>query len=497
MSNILSLSSPKAEMFFLKEESYINFDLPSYFNFSNLLSNLSKELKENPLENINRANNEDGVNYKLLKNKDGKYGWRPLQIIHPVLYVSLVHKITKEENWNLIKNRFEYFKESNCVECMSLQVISKVRKLDKAKQVINWYKHVEQKSLALGLEYNYIFETDIENCYCSIYTHSVAWALHNKSFIKSGSNRRDPTLIGNIIDKHIQGMSYGQTNGIPQGSALMDFIAEIVLGYTDTLLAKKLEGIDKSKYRIIRFKDDYRIFVNNPQIGENILKSLSEVLSDLGISLNTQKTKYSNNIIQDSIKSDKLYYITQGNQNDDIQQELIIIYSIAQKFPNSGTVDKALQKLYTKLQKQKNIKSDIHVLISIIVNIALCSPRTYGISSAILSKFINYLNSNREKKEIIEKILKKFSQKPNTGHLQLWLQRISIKLDRTLDYKENLCKVVQDTNSEIKVWNSDWLDSSDLKEIISSSLIINESEISKLDPIIQNKEVMLFRQIYS
>jgi hypothetical protein len=29
----------------------------------------------------------------------------------------------------------------------------------------------------------------------------------------------------------MQGMNYGQTNGIPQGSVLMDFIAEMVLGF--------------------------------------------------------------------------------------------------------------------------------------------------------------------------------------------------------------------------------------------------------------------------
>lgn len=37
------------------------------------------------------------------------------------------------------------------------------------------------------------------------------------------------------------GMQYGQTNGIPQGSVLFDFIAEIVLGYADLLLYEDLQ----------------------------------------------------------------------------------------------------------------------------------------------------------------------------------------------------------------------------------------------------------------
>ena len=36
--------------------------------------------------------------------------------------------------------------------------------------------------------------------------------------------------------------------------------------------------------------DDYRIFVQSPQIGEAILKSLTEVLIDLGLKLNASKT---------------------------------------------------------------------------------------------------------------------------------------------------------------------------------------------------------------
>ena len=55
-------------------------------------------------------------------------------------------------------------------------------------------------------------------------------------------------------------MSYGQTNGIPQGSALMDFVAELVLCYIDSLLSEQIEGIEKSEYKIIRYRDDYRIF---------------------------------------------------------------------------------------------------------------------------------------------------------------------------------------------------------------------------------------------
>lgn len=46
----------------------------------------------------------------------------------------------------------------------------------------------------------------------------------------------------------------------------MDFIAEIVLGYADTQLAEKMEKENITRYQILRYRNDYRIFVNNPQL---------------------------------------------------------------------------------------------------------------------------------------------------------------------------------------------------------------------------------------
>ena len=46
MKNILSLSAKEAKEFFLKEESYFNGDLPSYFKFDCLLAKISKKLTE-------------------------------------------------------------------------------------------------------------------------------------------------------------------------------------------------------------------------------------------------------------------------------------------------------------------------------------------------------------------------------------------------------------------------------------------------------------------
>lgn len=109
-----------------------------------------------------------------------------------------------------------------------------------------------------------MFVTDITNCYCAIYTHTIAWALMGKEQAKEKRNKSG--LLGNIIDNYMQGMQYGQTNGIPQGSTLSDFIAEIVLAYADKLLSERLNTNGISNYHIVRYRDDYRIFAIQKRI---------------------------------------------------------------------------------------------------------------------------------------------------------------------------------------------------------------------------------------
>ncbi len=148
-----------------------------------------------------------------------------------------------------------------------------------------------------------MFHTDVVDCYPSIYTHSIAWSLHGRK--KAKERRGDNSLIGNKIDGLIQDMRCGQTNGIPQGSVLMDLIAEMILGYADYDLSRKLKEDDfKGDYQILRYRDDYRIFTKNPLDGEKILRSLAQVIMGLGMKLHPQKTHASEQLIWSSIKQD-------------------------------------------------------------------------------------------------------------------------------------------------------------------------------------------------
>ena len=495
--NILNLSFKEACEFFLDTQIYSTIDMPRYINFNKILNDVDNVLNDKNLSDFfdttNRPENCENVNYTLLSNKDGKYAWRPLQLIHPALYISLVHKITEKQNWETICKKFKEYSENNNIQCFSIPIESQKNEKDKGKQILNWWLEIEQKSIESFLDYDYIFETDITDCYGSIYTHSISWALHTKPIAKE--QRDDPSLIGNIIDKHIQQMQNGQTNGIPQGSVLMDFIAEMVLGYADTLLSERIhkENINEG-YFILRYRDDYRLFVNNPQIGEMIIKLLTETLYELGLKINSSKTRITNSLVQSSLKSDKLHWITKVKKDENLQKHLLIIHNHAIEYPNSGTVSRALDEYYRHIVNLKKLNEPL-TLIAIIIDIALLCPRTYPVCSAIISKLLSLIKNKKNEREIIiEKIMKKFNKVPNTGHLQVWLQRITLSSLKEIKYEESLCKLVDGEKPDI--WNNSWISSNNLKKSVNPENIIDKDIITKLSTIISVEEIELFTKFY-
>jgi hypothetical protein len=503
MEEIIELSRDEAREFFLQGESYCEFDTPSYFDFEPLLNDVWDEISGSELHcyyksidspegepNAIRPNRCEGVNFTLLQNKDGRFAWRPLELIHPVLYVDLVQDVASA--WNLIQKRLSYFQSISTIEARGLPVRkSEEDKSDKAATVKKWWKTIELSSIELALEYDYIFHTDITDCYGSIYTHSIPWALHTKEAAKA--RRRDDSLVGNRIDWTLQKMNHGQTNGIPQGSQIMDFIAEIVLGYADIRLYRRLKKENLTEYKILRYRDDYRIYTNNPQKGEEILKHLTEVLLDLNMELSSGKTYDSEDVIQGSIKPDKMDWVLSKQEQKSFRKQLLLIHDFSKEHPNSGMLKKALDDFFDRLTNLSSTLDHPVVLISILTDIAYRNPKVYPYFAAISSKLLYHLDSTEERREVISKIDDKFRKLPNTNHLSMWLQRITLCSEIDYEYDEDICRKVVD--SSVEIWNSDWLEG-DPKEAVVGTSIVDEDKIEELPPQIQGEEVKLFSSDY-
>lgn len=490
--SILDLTHGEARTFLLKPECYCSLDLPPYIVFGDLINGVHEVLDGKKLTDFRQSNprDHDDVNYTILHNKDGKYAWRPFQLIHPALYVSLVHAITEEASWKLIRDRFREFTANDKIHGLSLPVVSFSDEKDRAGQVSHWWHEVEQRSIELSLDYDYLIETDITDCYGAIYTHTIAWALHTKSEAKKKENRTNPNLIGNVIDWHIQDMRHGQTNGIPQGSVLMDLIAEMVLGLADLELSKDLQNADITDYRILRYRDDYRVFVNSPQVGEAIVKLITERTAGLGLKLSSAKTKASNDVVRASIKSDKLAWMARKQSGKNLQKHLLIIHDHATNFPNAGSLVIALNDYHKRVLRVTSTSEIPQPLIAIMVNIACRNPRAYAICAAIISKLLSFIESHDERLAIAARIRKKFSQIPNTGHMQIWLQRVTLPLDRDINYEEAVCRLVA-ANPE-RLWNSDWISLKALKTAVDATKIVATTTRDKIDPVIPLKEVEMF-----
>ena len=517
--SIIDLSAEDARRFFMKQESYCNIGLPRYFNFQKLLDLILEKFeirKYNCINDITQNKKPQyvpDVNYKFFQNKDGRFSWRPLQIINPVIYVYLVKEITEESNWELIVERFKEFSANEKITCYSLPHINHTLQADTADTIMNWWEDIEQQSISLAMDYNYLIVTDISECYASIYTHSITWAMCGKSIAKEKIQNKQRKLtdidekrykLGDDIDEILRAMSYNQTNGIPQGSVIMDFIAEMVLGYVDLELSERLlkEPIS-GDYKILRYRDDYRIFGESQEDVVKIAKALTEELSNLNLKLNTQKTLLTQDIICGSIKPDKLYYITrdfkrleESNTPYTLQKHLLRINHLAQKYPNSGSLQKAMDNFFKRICNGEKLDlfkeaDSFEVLISIATNIAYNNPKVYKQFVGIVGKILSYEDDRSNKDKIIQKIIDKFNQLPNVGYMELWLQRLTIKESRRKGFSDKLCKYAAGESTVI--WDIGWL-KQNFKKIVESVSFIDEDEINKLPDSIEYEEIEAFNR---
>lgn len=164
--------------------------------------------------------------------------------------------------------------------------------------------------------------------------------------------------IANNIQKYLRAFQQGRNIGIPQGSAIFDFVGEIILGYSDLLLHESIQKANiTSDYEIIRYRDDYRIFCNDKDVLEKISYILQHVLESLNFRMNSSKTKISESIVTDSIKPDKLAYIyntpifnKKGCDFDSFEKHLLYILMFARKFPDSGSIKTMLSDIDNRIK---------------------------------------------------------------------------------------------------------------------------------------------------
>lgn len=126
----------------------------------------------------------------------------------------------------------------------------------------------------------YVVKADISQCFPSIYTHAIAWALAGKQNAKCDRTDR---LWYNKIDQACQKMRNGETHGIMIGPHSSNLLSEIILTSVDKVLREK-------GYDYIRNIDDYTCYVENREKAETFLVDLNHELREFDLSINHRKT---------------------------------------------------------------------------------------------------------------------------------------------------------------------------------------------------------------
>ncbi len=491
--NILNLDAEEAMEFFMKSEQYHGFELPEYFVFDDLLKFVRETIAETPYEECltDGINPEDllNVNLNILLNKDGRYAVRPIILANPYLYYFLVRELCNKDHWEIVMSLFEKFRVPHITPC-ALPIIPKPKEsFHKSTTILNWWSSMEQRSIELSLEYRYMFVTDITNCYGSVNPQAFDWAFSLKG---TQYENNVETSIPKNIQKYLRAFQQGRNIGIPQGSAIFDFVGEIVLGYSDLLLHEAIQKANITfPYEIIRYRDDYRIFCNDKAILEKISYILQHVLENLNFRMNSKKTKISDNIVTDSVKPDKLAYIyntpvsnKKGCDFDSFEKHLLYILMFARQYPDTGSIknllsdiDKRIEewlKPYEvevtmiplfeegepqteKLTKQRSlVGGSVRAMSAICTQIALENVGCCHYALRVLSRMVDSLKDEKEKSAIINLVYSKLCNQPNSDYNQLWLQNITYQQDKrngASPYTMRLCHVVAG-DKNVELWNN-------------------------------------------
>lgn len=343
---------------------------------------------------------------------------RTFGIIEPKIYHDIVWYLNNE--WDLIIKTL--FNPLNKIYSYSFPIpVSKnnegsLGNLRAGRMIYEFLEMAENDLVAEAYNYKYILKTDIKNFYPSIYTHSIAWALHTKELIRKKGNRADyAKFLGLKLDRLFQSANDGCTNGIAIGPAISDLITEIILSSVDAASSKIIDS-KNIDFIGVRFKDDYRFLCQSKEDANFIIKTLQKQLALFNLTLNENKSQI------DELPEGLFREWTADYQPFSLRYKRKINYKrfesslrgtlkVDKKFEGTGVVDRFLSELTTKENKLKFDFKDKDLLKAISLLLLLKErrnksfPQILGIIEKIIEENISKVRTINKIKSIIENLL--------------------------------------------------------------------------------------------
>ena len=231
------------------------------------------------LESLPPKTPKDYVRYLNIRNINIP---RPLAVPEPFAFANQVKSLS--DNWNKIQTHFDTNTSTDKFKISRIHIRKMIDKNELFEMNYKNFSKDGEPEDDIVIRSRYVAKADIANCFGSIYSHSIAWALVGKEEAKSHSSGRHGNLWYNRIDKSTQQTKYGETNGILIGPHTSNLVSEIILVKVDKELVEK-------GYKFIRNIDDYTCYVDSHELAESFFIDLSEELKKYELSLNSKKSQ--------------------------------------------------------------------------------------------------------------------------------------------------------------------------------------------------------------
>jgi hypothetical protein len=134
---------------------------------------------------------------------------------------------------------------------------------------------------------------DVSNCFPSVYTHTISWVTNGRHVSKAPKTRsKTSETFGGKFDGLLQAVNYGETSGIVIGPEFSRIFAEVILQEIDVRVERDLEGLGfvrGSHYEIMRYVDDYFVFLSRYSDTNLVEEVLAKHLTHFKLHLNERK----------------------------------------------------------------------------------------------------------------------------------------------------------------------------------------------------------------
>ena len=127
----------------------------------------------------------------------------------------------------------------------------------------------------------YLVKADVSQCFPSIYSHAIPWALVSKKTAKQNVN--DNSKWYNELDHYVMNTKNGETHGLLIGPHTSNILSEIVLCAVDNILC--------DKWQYVRAVDDFSCYTESKDDAEQFIVELNAALKTYGLSMNHKKTQ--------------------------------------------------------------------------------------------------------------------------------------------------------------------------------------------------------------